>query len=87
MTIRTSLTGNGTWTQIGTGPATVQVISPASGVTVMVVAETSAPATNSDGLAMGPQLPVQHFSLAQAIWAQVEQTGLTALVAVQPETT
>lgn len=85
MSIRTSVT-NGSWTNIGTGPATVQVISPdASGVEVMIAAAASAPATNSDGLVLSAVHSVQHFSLAQTIWAQVVQANVTAIVAVQPE--
>ncbi|MDR5728330.1 MAG: hypothetical protein RB191_12955 [Terriglobia bacterium] len=85
MTIRTPLTGNGTWTQIGTGPATVQVISP-NAVTVMVEAAASSP-TGVDGLALNSAYPVHHFTSALAIWASVLQTSATAIVAVQPEAT
>ncbi len=85
MSIRTTVTA-GSWTQIGTGPAIVQVISPDSNDAIVMVAnQTSAPSTNSDGIAMGVQLPVEKFGVAQAIWAQVVQTGLTALVACQPD--
>lgn len=86
MTIRSTLTGNGAWSQIGTGPATVQLISPdANGVEVMVVAATSEP-TGADGMVLSSAYPVHLFSLAQAIWAQVVQSGsIAALVAVQPE--
>lgn len=84
MSIRSTITG-AAWTQIGTGPATVQVIS--DGISVMVTASTAQPATNSDGLVMGPVNPVQHFSLAQAIWAQVVNPTASAVVACQPETT
>lgn len=85
MSIRTTVP-SGSWTQIGTGPATVQVISPdADGVEIMVTAAASAPATNSDGLVMGSGHAVQHFSLVEPLWAQVVQAGLTALVAAQPE--
>jgi hypothetical protein len=84
-TIRTSLTGTG-WTQIGTGPATVQVISPdANGVEVMVDAAAAQPTTNSDGLVLSSAYPVHHFTLAEPIWAQVVQPALTAIVAAQPE--
>jgi hypothetical protein len=86
MSIRTNLTGDGTWHQIGTGPAVVQVISPdANGVSVMVAVETAQPATNNDGLVLNSSYPVQAFTLAQAIWAQVVQSGKTAIVAVQPQ--
>jgi hypothetical protein len=87
MSIRTTLTGAGTWAQIGTGPATVQLIAPeANGAEVMVEAAAIEP-TTVDGLVLSAAYPVHHFSLAQAIWAQVVQTGLTATVAVQPEAT
>jgi hypothetical protein len=87
MSIRSTLTGNGTWTQIGTGPATVQVISPdANGVSVMVEAAASSP-TGIDGLVLNSAYPVHNFNSTLAIWASVVQTGATAIVAVQPETT
>ena len=82
MSIRTTLTGNGTWTQIGTGPATVELLS--EGVSVMVKCATSAP-TGLDGMVLIKQGDNHTFQLADAIWAQVVQTGLTAIVAVQPE--
>lgn len=86
MSIRTTVT-QGTWQQIGTGPATVQVISPDSnGVSVMVEAAASIP-TGIDGLVLNSVYPVHNFNSANPIWAQVVQTGLTALVACQPETT
>lgn len=76
---------NGTWQNIGTGPATVQLLSPdATGAEVMVVCATAQP-TGSDGMVLSASYPQHDFQLAQAIWAQVIQTGLTALVAVQPE--
>jgi len=87
MSIRTNLTGNGAWTQIGTGPATVEVISPqANGVSVMVEAAATIP-TGVDGLVLNAAYPVHNFNSANPIWAQVVQTGLTAIVAVQPEAT
>jgi hypothetical protein len=85
MSIRSNVTA-GTWQNIGTGPALVQVISPdATGVSVMVANQTAQPSTNSDGLVLGAANPVLLLTLAQAIWAQVEQTGETAIVAVQPQ--
>lgn len=87
MSIRTNVTGDGAWHQIGTGPATVQVISPdANNVSVMVEAAASVP-TGVDGLVMGPAYPVHNFNSANPIWAQVIQTGLVAIIAVQPEAT
>jgi len=86
MSLRTTLTNAGSWTQIGTGPATVQVISPeANGVEVMVACEASAPATNNDGMVLSITYPVQLFSPSQPIWAQVIQSGLSATLAVQPQ--
>ncbi len=90
MTIRTTLASGSGWTNIGNGPATVQVISPQSGITVEVISVTAQP-TGDDGLAMGAQLPVQHFSRTQTLWAQVLPgaggAASSAIVAVQPEAT
>lgn len=87
MSIRTNLTGDGAWHQIGTGPGTVQLISPgANGVSVMVEAAAAQP-VGTDGLVLSSAFPVHNFNSANPIWAQVVQTGLTALVAVQPEAT
>lgn len=87
MSIRTNLTGDGAWHQIGTGPATVEVISPdANGVSVMVEAAAAIP-TGIDGLVLNAAFPVHNFNSTNPIWAQVVQAGLTAVVAVQPETT
>jgi hypothetical protein len=87
MTIRTSVT-SGSWQQIGTGPATVQLISPDSNqATVMVYAGAAQPGTNSDGLAMNSEFHIYQCTEAQPIWAQVVQAGETALMAVQPEAT
>jgi hypothetical protein len=66
----------------------VQLISPdANGVSVMVSAAASAPATNPDGLVLSSEYRVYQCTEAHPIWAQVVQTGLTALLAVQPEAT
>lgn len=87
MSERTNLTGDGAWHQIGTGPGTVQVISPdANGVSVMVEAAASIP-TGIDGLVLNSAYPVHNFNSANPIWAQVVQAGATALVVMQPETT
>lgn len=87
MSIRTNLTGDGAWHQIGTGPATVEVISPdANGVSVMVEAAAAIP-TGIDGLVLNAAFPVHNFNSTNPIWAQVVQAGLTAVVAVQPEVT
>jgi len=73
MSIRSTVTG-AAWSQIGTGPATVQLISPdANGVEVMIVAEASQPVTDGDGLVLSAAHSVQHFSLAQPIWAKAVQ--------------
>jgi hypothetical protein len=85
MSLRTTLTGDSTWHQIGTGPATVQVISPdANQVAVMVVCATAQP-TGNDGMVLSSEYPVHLFSVSQAIWAQVVEAGQSALLAVQPE--
>lgn len=85
MSIRSSVT-NGTWQQIGTGPATVQLISPDSdNVEVMVACAASAPATSSDGMVLSSAYAAHTFTLTEPIWAQAVQAGETALVAVQPE--
>jgi hypothetical protein len=87
MSERTNLTGDGAWHQIGTGPGTVQLISPeANGVEVMVEAAASIP-TGIDGLVLSSAYPVHNFNSANPIWAQVVQTGAAAVVAVQPEAT
>jgi hypothetical protein len=87
MSIRSNLTGDGAWHQIGTGPATVELISPdANSVAVMVEAAATIP-TGVDGLVLNSEFPVHNFNSANPIWAQVVQTGLTAVVAVQPEAT
>jgi hypothetical protein len=87
MSIRTTLPGDGAWHQIGTGPATVQLISPAANsVSVMVEASATIP-TGIDGLVLSSELQEHNFNSANPIWAQVVQIGLTAIIAVQPETT
>lgn len=82
MSERTTLTGNGEWTQIGTGPATVQLLSV--GVEVMIVVSSTEP-TGSDGLVLYHTGDTYTATLSDAIWAQVVQSGATAIVAVQPE--
>jgi len=73
----------GTWQNIGTGPAIVQLISPdASGVEVMVECQSTQP-TGNDGLVLNSNNPVQKFSLAQTIWANA--INGTALLDVQPD--
>lgn len=79
MSIRSTVTA-GTWQNIGTGPATVQLIS--TGTTVMLVCATSAP-TGSDGLILVKQGDNHTFQLSDAIWAQA--VSASAIVAVQPE--
>jgi len=64
----------------------VQLISPdANGVEVMVACQTSAPATNSDGMVLSAVYSAQLMSPSQPIWAQVIQGGLSATLAVQPQ--
>jgi hypothetical protein len=85
MSIRTNLPGDGAWHQVGTGPATVQVISP-NAVSVMVLAAATIP-TGTDGLVLNAAYPVHNFNSANPIWAQVVQSGAAAILAVQPEAT
>ena len=67
MTTRYTLDGDSTWHNIGTGPATVQVVSPdGTGASVMVLAQTTEP-TDDEGLVLGPGYPVHHFTLAQTL--------------------
>ena len=86
MSLQTTITGTG-WTQIGTGPATVQVIT--DGVPVQVACEASAPGTNQDGLVLqgGVSSPnaMHTFQATEPIWAQVVNAAASALVACQPE--
>ena len=84
MSERTTLPGDGAWHQIGTGPATVQLLS--NGVPVELVCSATEP-TGSDGLVLINQGDEHTFQLADAIWAQVVQQGasVSAIVAVQPE--
>lgn len=85
MSQRTSVPGDGAWHQIATtGPATVQLLTV--GVSVMVEAATASP-TGIDGLVLNDQTDSHHFTLADPIWAQVVQSGQTAVVDVQPEAT
>jgi hypothetical protein len=87
MSIRTTV-NSGAWVQVGTGPATVQVISPDAGdVSVMVFAGAAQPSTNSDGLVLNSENQIHNFNITQPIWAQVVENGLSATVACQPETT
>lgn len=83
MSIRSSVPA-GSWTQVATGPATVQLISgEATGVEVMVYAGASQPATNFDGFVLNSAFPSHTFTQSTAIWAQAVQANLTALVAAQ----
>ena len=88
MSIRASVTA-GTWQNIGTGPAVVQLIAPgADGAEVMVVCAASTPDFSTDptdGLVLSAGFPVVLLTLADPIWAQAVQDGLTATVAVQPQ--
>jgi hypothetical protein len=73
----------GTWQNIGTGPAIVQLISPdASGVEVMVECQTATP-TGNDGLVLNANNPIVKYSLSQTIWANA--INGTALLDVQPD--
>lgn len=82
MSERNTISG-ATWTQIGTGPATVQLISV--GTPVMVACQTGAPSGTPDGMILVNQGDNHTFQLAQAIWAQVIVTGTSATLATQPE--
>jgi hypothetical protein len=84
MSIRATVTA--TWTQIGTGPATVELISPSGGgVEVMIACQTATP-TGADGMVLNGDYPAHTFTESDAIWAATVQGGsTTALVAVQPE--
>ncbi len=82
MSIRTTLPGDGAWHQVGTGPATVELLS--DGVSVMVECAATAP-TGVDGLVLIKQGDSHQFTLSDAIWAQVVQAGASAVVAVQTE--
>lgn len=85
MSQRTTLTGDGAWHQIAaTGPATVELLSV--GVSVMVESAAVSP-TGIDGLVLISQGDTHHFTQTSAIWAQVVQSGATAIVDVQPEAT
>jgi hypothetical protein len=73
----------GTWQNIGTGPAIVQLISPdAAGLEVMVECQTAQP-TGIDGVVLSSENPTVKFSLAQAIWANAIQGS--AVLDVQPD--
>lgn len=78
---RTTITG-ATWTQVGTGPATAQLISV--GTPVMLVCATASP-TGADGIVLVNQGDAHTFQLTDAIWAQVVNASSSAIVAVQPE--
>lgn len=80
MSERSTVTG-AAWTQIGTGPAVVQLISP--GTPVMLVDATAQP-TGNDGVVLTDAGDSLTFTRAQAIWALVVNPTASALVAVQP---
>lgn len=85
MSERTTLTGDGDWHNIGTGPATVQLIAPSgTGAEVMIVCSATEP-TGVDGMVLGANYSVHTFTLTDDIWAQVVQVGASATLAVQPE--
>lgn len=79
MSERSTVTA-GTWQNIGTGPATVQLIS--TGTTVMLVCSATEP-TGNDGLILVNQGDSHTFQLTDAIYAQA--VSASAIVAVQPE--
>jgi len=81
MSLRTSVPADGAWHQVGTAPATVQLITV--GTAVMVASQTLAP-TGADGMILVNQGDNHTFQAATAIWVQVISTT-AAVVAVQPE--
>jgi hypothetical protein len=76
---------SGTWQNIGTGPAIVQLIGPSGGeVEVMVECAASAPSGNTqDGMVLSGLNPIIKFSLTSTIWANAIQGS--AIVNVQPD--
>jgi hypothetical protein len=82
MSERTTLTGDGAWHNVGTGPATAQNLSDQ--VPVMFVCATTQP-TGIDGIVLINQGDNHTFQLAQTIWAQVIRSGASAIIAVQLE--
>lgn len=80
MSERTTITGT-TWTQIGTGPGIVQLIS--TGTPVMVVDATAQP-TGNDGVILTDQGKSLTFTRAQAIWALPVNPAASVVVAFQP---
>lgn len=82
MSERTNVPGDSAWHQIGTGPASVQNLSV--GVSIMLVCSATEP-TGVDGIVLVGQGSEHTFQLTNAIWAQVVQSGASAIVAVQPE--
>lgn len=85
MSLRTPLTGDGAWHNIGTGPATIQLIAPdGTEAEVMIVVATVEP-TGVDGLVLRPGFSTYHATTAQTIWAQVVEASANAILAVQPE--
>ena len=86
MSLRVAVPADGAWYNIGTSPATVQVLT--DGASLMVACETSAPAGSPDGVVLtgGPSNPgsSHYFQLAATnIWAQAVSVAVVA--AVQPE--
>lgn len=84
MSERTTISA-GTWTNVGTGPATAQVIT--DGAAVMFVCSATQP-TGNDGLVLvGGATSVtnsHYFQLSDTIWAQ-PVSAANVIVAVQPE--
>lgn len=75
----------GSWQNVGTGPAIVQLISPdATGVEVMIECAASAPSGDTfDGMVLNASNPIIKFSLTDAIWANAIQGS--AVINVQPD--
>jgi hypothetical protein len=74
----------GAWTNIGTGPAFVQLISPsATGNEAMVECVTAQPSTNQEGIVLNGLNSIIKLSLAQTLWAQGIQGPV--ILNVQPD--
>ena len=76
---------SGSWQNVGTGPAIVQLISPSAGGQCMVECAASAPSGNTqDGCVLNGNVPVIKFSLTSTIWANAIG-GATVVLNVQPD--
>jgi len=85
MSQRTTLTGDGNWHNIGTGPATVQLIGPAGTEAEVMVECAATEPTGVDGMVLTGSYQSHTFTTSNTIWAQVIQAGAQAILNVQPE--